>query len=46
MVILLASTYSTTPAPSALIKILESVATLLSNPVPTIGDSGRNRGTA
>ena len=44
--ILSASTYSTTPFPSALIKILESVATCFSKPVPTIGASGFNNGTA
>ena len=46
MVILLASTYSTTPSFSALIKTRESDATCFSKPVPTIGASGRNKGTA
>ena len=46
MVILSASTYSTTPSFSAFTRTLESEATCFSRPVPTIGDSGRNNGTA
>ena len=46
MRISLASTYSTTPVPSALISVRESRATRPSRPVPTIGASGRNKGTA
>ena len=46
MVIFSASTYNTTPLPSALINTLESDATDFSNPVPTIGDWGNNKGTA
>ena len=41
-----ASTYNTTPLPSALIKTLESDATDFSKPVPTIGACGNNKGTA
>ena len=46
IVISFASTYSTTPSASALISTLESEATCFSNPVPTIGDCGNNKGTA
>src|SRR5690606_7561477 len=46
MVIFWESTYSMTPSPSALINTLESEATCRSRPVPTIGASGFNKGTA
>ena len=46
IVISFASTYSTTPSASALMSTLESEATCFSNPVPTIGDCGNNKGTA
>ena len=46
IIISFASTYSTTPSPSALIKTRESEATCLSRPVPTIGACGSNNGTA
>ena len=41
-----ASTYSITPSPSAVIIVRESSHTCFSIPVPTIGDSLRNKGTA
>ena len=46
IVIFLASTYSTTPSASAISRALESMAALLSKPVPTIGASGFKSGTA
>ena len=46
MIIFSESTYSTTPFPSEFTKTLESEATCLSSPVPTIGASGLRRGTA
>ena len=46
MVIFFASTYSTTPSASAIRSALESIAALLSKPVPTIGASGFIKGTA
>ena len=45
IVIFWESTYITFPSKSALINTLESDATCLSSPVPTIGDSGLKRGT-
>ena len=43
MTIFSESTYSTIPFPSELTRTLESEATCLSNPVPTIGASGLRR---
>src|SRR5690606_32923825 len=46
ILISLASTYSTTTYAAALINERETRATRPSKPVPTIGASGRNKGTA
>ena len=46
MRITVASTYSITPAPSAMIWVRESRMSCPSIPVPTIGDSLRSSGTA
>ena len=46
MIIFLASTYVTIPSTSETIAAPESFAARYSIPVPTIGDSGINKGTA